>query len=338
MRAVAHDSLYSAADKIMDTEILLSANTHSNGPRHPESPDRLDTLRTLFLRLSHTGPIKLSIFTDSKTNKQEDSFFRIYEKVHSREYLSSLLLRQIPPGTTIPLDPDTGLSRGSREAVMTCGESVDFLLHRRLANGGIYFLAERPPGHHALRDRAMGFCLVNHTAALAQNILQTDPDSRVAVLDFDVHHGNGTEDSLRGLDRCLFISTHQYPFYPGTGSEKSNQSDADGAGVLNLPLPEGTDDEDYRKVLKEKIMPRLEKFRPTDLLVSAGFDGHRDDPLGGWLLTEEIYSDIGRSLLSVECRFIASVLEGGYNLTALSRSVEAYLSGIGRPSQAPRSY
>lgn len=221
---------------------------------------------------------------------------------------------------------------------MTCGESVDFLLHRRLANGGIYFLAERPPGHHALRDRAMGFCLVNHTAALAQNILQTDPDSRVAVLDFDVHHGNGTEDSLRGLDRCLFISTHQYPFYPGTGSEKSNQSDADGAGVLNLPLPEGTDDEDYRKVLKEKIMPRLEKFRPTDLLVSAGFDGHRDDPLGGWLLTEEIYSDIGRSLLSVECRFIASVLEGGYNLTALSRSVEAYLSGIGRPSQAPRSY
>ncbi len=323
----------------MDTEVfLLSVNTHTNGPGHPESPERLFTLESLFRRLAQTGLTILCNSENSRSVEDVDSFFRIYEKVHSRDYLSTLLSRKVPPGTVIPLDPDTGLSNGSREAIMACGASLNALLQHRQANGGNYFLAERPPGHHALRDRAMGFCLVNHTAALAQNIHQTDPDSRVAVLDFDVHHGNGTEDSLRGLDRCLFISTHQYPFYPGTGSDKNNRREADGGGLLNLPLPEGIDDEDYRTVLKEKILPRLENFRPTDLIVSAGFDGHRDDPLGGWLLTEEIYLDIGRSLLSLECRFIASILEGGYNLTALSCSVEAYLNGIRRPSQVSRRY
>ena len=317
---------------------LLPINTHTNGPGHPESPNRLTTLETLFHRLAQEGVIRFSDAVGDPEKTDIDVFFPIYEGVHSRDYLSSLFLQKVPAGRVIRLDADTGFSDGSREAIIACAKSVASLLRHRETGGGIHFLAERPPGHHALRDRAMGFCLVNHTAALVQNIHRTDPDARLAVLDFDVHHGNGTEECLQGLDRSLFISTHQYPFYPGTGSGQNNRNDPDSGGILDIPLPEGTDDEDYRIVLRENILPRLEKFRPTDLIVSAGFDGHRDDPLGGWLLTEEIFSEIGQSLLSFECRFIASVLEGGYNLAALSRSVEAYLSGIGRPSQIPRSY
>ena len=314
----------------MKTKVsILPTNMHMNGPGHPESPKRLSTLEALFHKLAREGRIQLSDTAGDTPEDGLDCVFRIYQETHSREYITSLLFREVPTGTVVRLDPDTGFSEGSRKAIIACAKAVETLLQHRKTAGGIHFLAQRPPGHHALRDRSMGFCLVNHAGALVRNILQMDLDARLAVLDFDVHNGNGTEATLRDLNRCLFISTHQYPFYPGTGSGKDNRIDSDGGGILDLPLPEGTDDDDYRHVLREKILPRLEAFRPTDMILSAGFDGHRDDPLGGWLLTEEIFMEIGQSLPPLGCRFIASVLEGGYNSRALSRSVEAYLTGIG---------
>ncbi len=304
---------------------FLPGEGHSNGPGHPEGLRRLNTLDHLFRRLAAEGKVTLS----DQWKEDPESFFRVYEGPHLQQYLEGLLSFPFPSGGIARLDPDTGFSLGSLSAIQATASAISTLLQSRQQAGGLYFLAERPPGHHALSGRAMGFCIVNHTAAIAWNILRQDPEARVAVLDFDVHHGNGTEEILRGRDRFLFISTHQYPFYPGTGSGRDNSDRPRGEGILDIPLAEGTDDSAYHKILREQVLPRLERFRPTDLVVSAGFDAHREDPLGGLLLTEETYHVIGNSIRKLDCRFIASVLEGGYNLEALSRSVEAYLNGIG---------
>ncbi|MHB8422708.1 MAG: histone deacetylase family protein [Leptospirales bacterium] len=295
---------------------------HDNGHSHPESPERLQTLSSLFSRLESSGRITLSSISPAKD-------LNLYEGPHHRAYLDILAKLNASSGFPYRLDPDTSFSASSMAAILSTASALEFLMEAQQGEGGIFFLAERPPGHHALPDRAMGFCLVNHAAALAWHINRSNPESRIAVLDFDVHHGNGTEAILRHQPRTLFISTHQYPFYPGTGSGAENSDRGRGEGILDIPLEEGTDDKTYRKFLLDSVLPRMERFRPTHIIVSAGFDAHRDDPLGGLLLTEEIYLEIGKRLLTFGCPFIASVLEGGYNLRALSRSVEAYLQGLG---------
>lgn len=295
---------------------------HRNGPSHPESPERLQTLSDLFSRLESSGMITLSSVAPAKN-------LRLYDGPHHATYLEILLELNRSANFPYRLDPDTAFSASSMAAILSTASALDFLIEAQLRGGGNFFLAERPPGHHALPDRAMGFCLVNHTATLAWHIHRSNPESRIAVLDFDVHHGNGTEAILRDQSRTLFISTHQYPFYPGTGSGKENTNRGRGEGILDIPLEEGTKDKEYRSVLLNTVFPRLEQFRPTHLIVSAGFDSHRDDPLGGLLLTEEIYQETGKRILALGCPFIASILEGGYNLSALSRSVEAYLRGLG---------
>jgi acetoin utilization deacetylase AcuC-like enzyme len=214
------------------------------------------------------------------------------------------------------LDPDTIATETSWDAaVLAAGialEAVD--------RGG--FALVRPPGHHALAGQAMGFCLVNNVVVAARYARHELGLERVAILDWDVHHGNGTEAIVRGDDSILFVSLHQWPFYPGSGGPGTG-----GGNILNVPLPAGSGDEAYAAALDEVVVPRIAGFGPDLLLVSAGFDAHAEDPLGGMLVT-----DAGFRALAARARELAprvtAVLEGGYNLKTLPGLVEQALVGF----------
>jgi acetoin utilization deacetylase AcuC-like enzyme len=196
--------------------------------------------------------------------------------------------------------------------------------------GGRAFAAMRPPGHHALAARPMGFCLFGNVALAARRALDRHGAERVAIVDFDVHHGNGTEALVEGDPRILFVSTHQFPFWPGSG-EASHQGPH--GTVLNVPLRAGTGGPAFRRIVTEAVLPRLEAHRPDLLLISAGFDAHRDDPVGGLALETEDFGWITRELVAVAERHakgrVASVLEGGYDLDALRDGVRAHVAALG---------
>ena len=235
-------------------------------------------------------------------------------RVHSPAYLAQI--REIAEPTQ--LDGDTPASETSwRAARLAAGialEAVD-------RNG---FALVRPPGHHALADRAMGFCLVNNVA-LAATYAQAELGlARVAIVDFDVHHGNGTEAIFRDDDSVLFASLHQWPFYPGTGGPGTSDET-----TLNLPLPAGTGDADYLAVFEERVVPTVLAFAPDLVLVSAGFDAHEEDPLGGLELTDAAFRELGAACATLAPR-VAAVLEGGYNLATLPRLVASAQAGFAR--------
>ena len=185
------------------------------------------------------------------------------------------------------------------------------------------FCAVRPPGHHACRDKAMGFCFVNSVAVAAKYALERHGLERVAIVDFDVHHGNGTEDIIRGDDRILMVSFFQHPFYPYSGSDSPD------GNMVNLPVPAYTRGPAVRELIEQAWIPRLEEFKPQMIFISAGFDAHREDDLGQLGLVEQDYAWITQRLKDVARRHaqgrIVSSLEGGYNLSALARSVEAHI-------------
>jgi acetoin utilization deacetylase AcuC-like enzyme len=193
------------------------------------------------------------------------------------------------------------------------------------------FCLTRPPGHHATPDRSMGFCLFNQVGIAALHAQRQHGVQRVAVVDFDVHHGNGTQDIFEGRENLLYISTHQSPHYPGTGSRQENLA----RNIHNVPLRSGTDHESYLRVFEDEVLPQLNAFRPDILLVSAGFDAHVADPLGGLALTETTYHWLGKKLKEVADRHcegrLLSVLEGGYNLDVLGDSIAAYCHGTLNP-------
>lgn len=191
------------------------------------------------------------------------------------------------------------------------------------------FCAVRPPGHHAEFDRPMGFCLFNNVAVGARHAQQAHGVERVAILDWDVHHGNGTQHIFEYDPSVLYISLHQYPFYPGTGA-RSERGKGSGEGfTLNIPLPAGTGEQRYIEALREEVCPALERFAPGLLLISAGFDAHAADPLGGMQLTEESFARM--TALVKDYAPVVSVLEGGYNLEALAKSVELHLRTLFAP-------
>ncbi|MEV8468709.1 histone deacetylase family protein [Fluviibacterium sp. DFM31] len=228
----------------------------------------------------------------------------------------------------VALDGDTHVMAGSYEAGLRAAggaiAAVDAVLDGDVTNA---FCALRPPGHHAERATAMGFCLFGSVAIAAKHALEARGLSRVAVVDFDVHHGNGTQDLLWEEARATFISTHQSPLYPGTGMR--NERGAHGQ-ILNLPLPPGTDGTAYRAIFEERVLPALLQARPELILVSAGFDAHAADPLAQMALGTEDFAWIAERLCHVASDICAgrlvSVLEGGYDLTALSESVTAYVA------------
>ena len=180
----------------------------------------------------------------------------------------------------------------------------------------------RPPGHHALADRAMGFCLLNSVAIAARYAQAELALSRIAIVDFDVHHGNGTEEIFRGDDTVLFVSLHQWPFYPGTGGPGTSDD-----STLNLPLPAGSGDEQYLETFSSDVEPAVRAFEPDLVLVSAGFDAHADDPLGQMEVSEQGFEELARRCASLGPR-VAAVLEGGYNLHTLPALVAAAQRGF----------
>ena len=233
-------------------------------------------------------------------------------RVHTAEYVARL--RGIDAATQ--LDADTIATETSWQAARLAAgialEAVD--------RGG--FALVRPPGHHALADRAMGFCLLNNIAIAARYAQAELGLPRIAIVDFDVHHGNGTEASFRGDDSVLFVSLHQWPFYPGTGGPGTSDQT-----TLNVPLPAGIGDAGYLGVFTERVVPAVRGFAPDLVLVSAGFDAHEEDPLGGLGLSDAAFRELAAVCSTLGPR-IAAVLEGGYNLATLSRLVATAQEGF----------
>jgi acetoin utilization deacetylase AcuC-like enzyme len=214
------------------------------------------------------------------------------------------------------LDGDTpGSDTTFQAALLSAGAAIE-----AAEKGG--FALSRPPGHHALHDRAMGFCIFNSATIAARHSLAVDGVSRVAILDWDVHHGNGTQAIVWDDPNVLFLSLHQWPFYPGTGGP-DEQTDT----IVNVPLPEGSGDEEYLRAFDEVVAPAVDRFSPELLIVSAGFDAHEQDPLASMRVTAAGFRELARRTASLAPR-LAAVLEGGYNLGTLPSLVSATLAGF----------
>jgi len=286
---------------------------HINPPRHPESVARLahvlDALRSLDL-----------LRVDAPLGTDADIL-----RAHPAAYLSRI--KSAPVG---PLDADTHVSNGTIAAayrgVGAVLKAVDMVLTGAADNA---FCAIRPPGHHAEKETPMGFCLFGNVAIAAKYALEVKGLQRVAIMDFDVHHGNGTQNLLWDEARTLFASTHQMPLYPGSGAR--HEQGAYG-NVLNVPLAPGTDGAAFRAMMSTEILPSLDAFAPELVLVSAGFDAHRDDPLGNLDWVEDDYIWATQRLCELAKRHCAgrlvSVLEGGYNLDALAASAKAHVETL----------
>jgi len=247
-------------------------------------------------------------------------------RAHPQSYIDGLEARQ-PQAGTVALDPDTHLSNGSLNAVRRgvggIVKAVDMVLDGEAGNA---FIAMRPPGHHAEREKSMGFCLFGNVAIAALHALEARGLSRVAIVDFDVHHGNGTQDILWDEDRIRFFSSHGMPLYPGTGAVAERGAHGQ---IVNIPLPPESTGALYREKLESVILPALEDFRPEMLILSAGFDAHSADPLANLNWQDEDFTFATRALCKMAQKHCAgrvvSALEGGYNLSTLGGLVRAHL-------------
>ncbi len=292
---------------------------HDTGSMHPENAGRLSAILKALKNCNYKDQLE---FIDAPLGTDDNILL-----AHTQDYLNEIK-NSAPVSGSIYLDGgDTVMSAGSLDAAYRAvGAScavVDLIFSSDYTSA---FCAVRPPGHHAERNRAMGFCLFNNIAIAALYALKHKNLQHVAIVDFDVHHGNGTQNIVWQDKRILYISTHQSPFYPGTGKEDEHGSVGN---IVNVELLAGTNGKAYREAFSQKVLPKLESFKPELLLVSAGFDGHKDDPLAEMNLTEEDYHWIGMQLSNFAQNFcngnIISLLEGGYNHEALAASVVAYL-------------
>jgi acetoin utilization deacetylase AcuC-like enzyme len=301
---------------VVDKEYLK----HQPGESHPERPERVKVLLDLADELDH-GKFQLLA---PKPAKRAD-----IEATHGKEYVR--LIEATAAHNAYALDGDTITCRDSfAVSVLAVGgflNLIDAIAAKEIANG---FALVRPPGHHAMRHRAMGFCLFNTMAIGAEYVKRVHGAKKIMVMDWDVHHGNGTQDAFYNDPSVLFISTHQYPYYPGSGAISETGAGAGEGFTINIPLPAGCADAEYLEVFQEVVVPAAERFAPDWILVSAGFDPHRRDPLGGMDVTEKGFGAMAKRLIGLAEKFagarIAFLLEGGYDLAALKNSVAAVLN------------
>jgi acetoin utilization deacetylase AcuC-like enzyme len=296
---------------------------HFMGRGHPECPERLDAIHD---HLIATGLADALLMCEPPLATDEQ-----LARAHSSGHIAELRAAMEPlhqSGEQCRIDPDTSAGPGSWQAALrAAGAAVaatDAVIAGRAATA---FCAVRPPGHHAERAAAMGFCFFNNVAVAARHALTVHGLERVAVIDFDVHHGNGTEDIVAGDERILMASFFQHPLYPYSGAVPK------GTNMVNVPLPPYARGAQARAAIEQMWLPRLEAFRPQMLFISAGFDAHREDELGQLGLVEDDYAWITQQLVDVAQRHaqgrIVSCLEGGYHLGALARSVAAHLRVLG---------
>lgn len=297
---------------------------HDMGMGHPESPNRL---RAIVQQLEQSGT--MAQLTRIEPRMAEDEWIT---RVHTAAYLASLK-QHAPTNGRVSLDPDTSMSPGSLTAAYLAAGGALAAVDAMMANQVEHvFCAVRPPGHHAEANRAMGFCLLNNVAIAARYAQKMHGLSRVLIVDWDVHHGNGTQHSFEDDASILFFSTHQYPHYPGTGHESERGRGAGEGYTINVPMEAGEGDDEYRAIFHKVLVPAAEQFKPELVIISAGFDAHKDDPLAGMGLTESGYAELTGIVAGIAKRHaqgrILSALEGGYNLTALAASVDAHVRGL----------
>ncbi|MDP1928380.1 MAG: histone deacetylase family protein [Thiobacillus sp.] len=288
---------------------------HDMGGWHPESPARLSAIDDQL----HAARLYDYLAHHEAPQVQRSQLLR----VHDAAYIDTI--EAASPGAGLhALDPDTSMNPHTLDAALHAAGgavmAVDWVMRGEVANA---FVACRPPGHHATRNQAMGFCFFNNVAVAAAHALEQHGLARVAIVDFDVHHGNGTEDIFKDDPRVMLCSTFQHPFYPHCGADTASEH------IVNVPLPAGTSGKAYREAFSTRILPRLEAFRPQMLFFSAGFDGHREDDMAQFGLVEADYAWITEQVMGVAARHaegrIVSVLEGGYDLSSLARSVAAHI-------------
>ena len=306
---------------------------HQTPPGHPERPERAVVMDLIAARWRERGGNVLAPRTATRDE---------LARVHESDYLSRI---SETAGRAVALDPDTFTSPESSEiALLAAGGAlmaVEHVLAAPRPSGGAETRAAlalvRPPGHHAERDRAMGFCLYNNVAAAAAHARALGAD-RVAIVDYDVHHGNGTQHMFEADRSVLYVSTHQYPYYPGTGAAKETGTGEGAGATVNIPLEAGATDEDYQVVFGAVVLPVLRQFKPDLVLVSAGFDAHERDPLAGMRLTTGAFAAMTAELRAVADQCcdgrLALVTEGGYDLSALAGSLDAVVQTLAGPSTA----
>jgi acetoin utilization deacetylase AcuC-like enzyme len=290
------------------------------GPGHPERPERMRAIE----RALEQEAFHLLAREEAPAVVRE-----ALARAHPEAYVAAIE-RTAPSKGLARLDADTMMSPGTWAAAMHAAGgatfAVDEVMRGRAANA---FVATRPPGHHAERATPMGFCFFNNAAVAARHARAAHGAERVAVVDFDVHHGNGTQDIFWDDASLMYASTHQMPLYPGTGA-RSERGEHD--QIVNAPLRAGDGGEAFRDAFEAAILPRVEAFRPDLLVVSAGFDAHRLDPLGGLNLVEADFAWVTRRLMALAQKHcggrIVSVLEGGYDLEGLGRSVAAHVAAL----------
>ena len=304
------------------TTCIFTANSsiqHDTGPGHPECPERIPSIINGLKRIQSKDLIW----------KDVGSFDEKYIKLtHSEKYLEKIN-QSFPKEGLDFLDGDTIVSKGSKkaayDAVSSIINAIDAVMNKEFNNA---FCVIRPPGHHAEKEQAMGFCIFNNVAVGATYLLEKYKLNKVAIIDFDVHHGNGTQDIFYNEKKVLYISSHQFPFYPGTGSEdETGKYD----NILNIPLKAETSSKEFFDSYK-KVYDKLNEFKPEFILLSAGFDAHKNDPLANINLESKDYYTLTKEIMKIAKQIceskIVSILEGGYNLAAIQESAKYHVEAL----------